>query len=124
MHMGIKLTRVRCGIVTVATIASLTLGLGIAQADVNIPARSKAEMRKAQKQKEAHGGHQIEVICAGKVSTTGSCGGGYWTNVNGIPVYHGGAHGGGSGGGTGGKASARSHTSARHGLFPRRTIRR
>jgi len=120
MHTTNRLTLGRGALVAVVTIASLTLGVGLARADRNIPARSKQEIRKAQRQKEANGGHNIEVICEGKVSKTGSCGGGYTTYSHGIPIMHGGAPAGGNGG----HSSVRSHSAAGHGLFPRRSIRR
>ncbi|HKK05451.1 MAG TPA: hypothetical protein VKA50_06340 [Gammaproteobacteria bacterium] len=123
MRIANKLTLARGGIVTLLTVASLTLGVGVAQADRNIPARSKAAIRNAQKKQEANGGHSIEVICEGKVSKTGSCGGGYTTYSHGIPIMHGGAPGGANPG-SGGQSSVKSHNRARHNLFPRRSIRR
>jgi len=126
MNMNNRLTLARGGLIAVLAIASLAFGGGVAQARGNIPGRSNKAIRDAKKKQEANnGGHSIEVICAGKVSSTGSCGGGYWTDEKGVQVYHSGVHGGGgSSNGGSGHSSVKSHNPARHNLFPRRPIRR
>jgi len=71
----------------------LAMTIGCAQADVNIPGRSKAAMRSHKRQGKRR---SIQFICPdGSTNTTG-CGGGTWKDVNGVKVHSPGTPGKGS----------------------------